>query len=72
MAAWDDPEFASGARTLHGDTAISSRGLDTYGSRSLVVGGAAVVKAAEKVVQEARKIAAEVILPVPPTPAVKG
>ena len=33
---------------LHGDTAISSRGLDTYGSRSLVVGGAAVVKAARE------------------------
>ena len=33
---------------LHGDTAISPRGLDTYGSRSLVVGGAAVVKAARE------------------------
>ena len=46
---------------LHGDTAISSRGLDTYGSRSLVVGGTAVVKAAEKVVQKARKIAAHLL-----------
>ncbi|SDF86454.1 xanthine dehydrogenase family protein molybdopterin-binding subunit [Klenkia brasiliensis] len=46
---------------LHGDTAISSRGLDTYGSRSLVVGGTAVVKAAEKVVAKARKIAAHLL-----------
>jgi carbon-monoxide dehydrogenase large subunit len=46
---------------LHGDTAISSRGLDTYGSRSLVVGGSAVVKAAEKVVAKARKIAAHLL-----------
>ena len=27
---------------LHGDTAISPQGMDTYGSRSLVVGGVAV------------------------------
>jgi carbon-monoxide dehydrogenase large subunit len=46
---------------LHGDTAISSRGLDTYGSRSLVVGGTAVVKAAEKVVAKARKVAAHLL-----------
>ncbi len=46
---------------LHGDTAISSRGMDTYGSRSLVVGGTAVVKAAEKVVQKARAIAAHLL-----------
>jgi carbon-monoxide dehydrogenase large subunit len=46
---------------LHGDTAISSRGMDTYGSRSLVVGGTAVVKAAEKVVAKARKIAAHLL-----------
>jgi carbon-monoxide dehydrogenase large subunit len=46
---------------LHGDTAISSRGLDTYGSRSLAVGGTAVVKAAEKVVQKARAIAAHLL-----------
>src|SRR6476620_3265458 len=30
---------------LHGDTQLSPRGLDTYGSRSLVVGGEAVVRA---------------------------
>ncbi|WP_104522761.1 xanthine dehydrogenase family protein molybdopterin-binding subunit [Blastococcus atacamensis] len=46
---------------LHGDTAISSRGLDTYGSRSLVVGGSAVVKAADKVIAKARRIAAHLL-----------
>ncbi|MGY1834858.1 xanthine dehydrogenase family protein molybdopterin-binding subunit [Blastococcus sp. SYSU DS0510] len=46
---------------LHGDTAIASRGLDTYGSRSLVVGGSAVVKAADKVIAKARKIAAHLL-----------
>jgi len=46
---------------LHGDTSISSRGLDTYGSRSLVVGGAAVVNAAVKVVDKARTVAAHLL-----------
>ncbi|MCF6744455.1 xanthine dehydrogenase family protein molybdopterin-binding subunit [Blastococcus sp. KM273128] len=46
---------------LHGDTAIASRGLDTYGSRSLVVGGSAVVKAADKVIAKARKVAAHLL-----------
>jgi carbon-monoxide dehydrogenase large subunit len=46
---------------LHGDTAISSRGLDTYGSRSLVVGGVAVVNAAQKVVAKARRVAAHLL-----------
>ena len=46
---------------LHGDTASSHKGLDSYGSRSLVVGGIAVVKAAEKVVQKAKRIAAHLL-----------
>jgi carbon-monoxide dehydrogenase large subunit len=46
---------------LHGDTSVSPRGMDTYGSRSLVVGGTAVVKAAEKVVAKARKVAAHLL-----------
>jgi aerobic carbon-monoxide dehydrogenase large subunit len=46
---------------LHGDTAISPRGLDTYGSRSLVVGGAAVVNASQKVVAKARTVAAHLL-----------
>ena len=46
---------------LHGDTQISHKGLDTYGSRSLVIGGIAVVKAVEKVVEKARVIAAHML-----------
>ncbi|MDQ2708816.1 MAG: xanthine dehydrogenase family protein molybdopterin-binding subunit [Actinomycetota bacterium] len=46
---------------LHGDTQISPKGLDTYGSRSLVVGGIAIVKAADKVVAKARKVAAHLL-----------
>ena len=46
---------------LHGDTQISHKGLDTYGSRSLVVGGQAVIKAARKVVEKARPLAAHVL-----------
>src|SRR3712207_4067296 len=42
---------------LHGDTAVAPKGMDTYGSRSLVVGGTAVVKAADKVIAKARKVA---------------
>src|SRR3954468_1351730 len=53
--AFDDVEV------LHGDTQTSPRGLDTYGSRSLVVGGIAVVKAAEKVVDKAKVIAAHIL-----------
>jgi len=43
---------------LHGDTQVAPRGLDTYGSRSLVVGGVAIHHALEKVVEKARRIAA--------------
>jgi aerobic carbon-monoxide dehydrogenase large subunit len=46
---------------LHGDTQISHKGLDTYGSRSLVVGGEAIVKAADKVIEKARPIAAHLL-----------
>jgi len=46
---------------LHGDTQSSYRGLDTYGSRSLAVGGIAVVKAAEKVIEKAKPIAAHML-----------
>jgi carbon-monoxide dehydrogenase large subunit len=46
---------------LHGDTAISHRGMDTYGSRSLVVGGEAVVRAADKVIEKAKPIAAHML-----------
>jgi aerobic carbon-monoxide dehydrogenase large subunit len=43
---------------LHGDTSISSIGMDTYGSRSLPVGGVALCFAADKIVDKAREIAA--------------
>jgi aerobic carbon-monoxide dehydrogenase large subunit len=43
---------------LHGDTAVSHFGLDSYGSRSLPVGGVAVWHASEKVIEKARQLAA--------------
>jgi carbon-monoxide dehydrogenase large subunit len=46
---------------IHGDTATSHKGLDTYGSRSLAVGGIAIVKAADKVIEKAKKIAAHLL-----------
>ncbi|HJQ46530.1 MAG TPA: molybdopterin cofactor-binding domain-containing protein [Amycolatopsis sp.] len=46
---------------LHGDTQSSHKGMDTYGSRSLPVGGIACVKAAEKVVAKARRVAAHLL-----------
>src|SRR6201991_2721106 len=46
---------------LHGDTQVSHKGLDTYGSRSLVVGGEALVLAADKVVEKAKPIAAHLL-----------
>ena len=46
---------------LHGDTMIAPKGLDTYGSRSLVIGGEALVKAADKVIDKARPIAAHLL-----------
>jgi carbon-monoxide dehydrogenase large subunit len=48
-------------RVLHGDTAVSPKGMDTYGSRSLVVGGTAIVQACEKVRGKARVIAAAML-----------
>ncbi|QGK68538.1 molybdopterin-dependent oxidoreductase [Allosaccharopolyspora coralli] len=46
---------------VHGDTQSSPRGLDTYGSRSLAVGGMAVVSAADKVIEKAKKVAAHML-----------
>src|SRR5207244_13650884 len=43
---------------LHGDTAVAPLGMDTYGSRSLTVGGIAAYHAAERIIDKARKIAA--------------
>jgi aerobic carbon-monoxide dehydrogenase large subunit len=46
---------------LHGDTQVAARGLDTYGSRSLTVGAMAVMAAADKVIEKARPIAAQLL-----------
>ena len=46
---------------IHGDTQSSAKGLDTYGSRSLVVGGIAIVNAADKVIAKAKRIAAHLL-----------
>ncbi len=43
---------------LHSDTAVAPYGLDTYGSRSLAVGGTAVFLATDRVIDKAKKIAA--------------
>jgi len=46
---------------LHGDTRTSHKGLDTYGSRSLAVGGIALVEACRKVRDKARVVAAHML-----------
>lgn len=46
---------------LHGDTQIAPKGMDSYGSRSLVVGGEAVLRAADKVIEKAKPIAAHLL-----------
>ncbi len=46
---------------IHGDTQSSPKGLDTYGSRSLAVGGIAIVHAADKVIEKARRVAAHLL-----------
>jgi carbon-monoxide dehydrogenase large subunit len=48
-------------RVLHGDTQISPKGMDTYGSRSLTVGGMALVAACRKVVEKGKLIAAHMM-----------
>jgi len=46
---------------ITGDTSSSPKGMDTYGSRSLVVGGVAVHKATGKVIDKARRVAAHLL-----------
>jgi carbon-monoxide dehydrogenase large subunit len=43
---------------VHGDTAAGPEGLDTYGSRTLAVGGESAARAAEKVATKAKAIVA--------------
>ena len=46
---------------VHGDTARIPFGMGTYGSRSLAVGGSAMVKAMDKIIAKAKKIAAHLL-----------
>lgn len=46
---------------VHGDTAKIPFGMGTYGSRSLAVGGSAIVKAADKIIAKGKKIAAHLL-----------
>ena len=46
---------------VHGDTSKIPFGMGTYGSRSLAVCGSAMVRAAEKVINKAKKIAAHLM-----------
>jgi carbon-monoxide dehydrogenase large subunit len=46
---------------LHGDTAIVSHGVGTFGSRALAVGGSAVYRAASEVRDKAKRIAAHMM-----------
>jgi carbon-monoxide dehydrogenase large subunit len=46
---------------VHGDTANTPMGMGTYGSRSLAVGGSAMVRATEKIIKKAKKIAAHLM-----------
>ncbi|MCZ6449584.1 MAG: xanthine dehydrogenase family protein molybdopterin-binding subunit [Deltaproteobacteria bacterium] len=46
---------------VHGDTAVVTSGIGTFGSRATAVGGTAVLQAATKVKEKARKIAANIL-----------
>ncbi len=46
---------------VHGDTANTPMGMGTYGSRSIAVGGSAMVGAVDKIVVKAKEIAAHLM-----------
>jgi carbon-monoxide dehydrogenase large subunit len=46
---------------VHGDTGRIPFGMGTYGSRSLAVGGSAIVKALDKIIAKGKKIAAHLL-----------
>ncbi|MDQ2089716.1 xanthine dehydrogenase family protein molybdopterin-binding subunit [Marimonas arenosa] len=52
---------ASMVEIEHGDTQNTPMGMGTYGSRSIAVGGSAMVRAAEKIIAKAKKIAAHLM-----------
>ena len=46
---------------IHGDTEKTPVGMGTYGSRSIAVGGQAIVNACEKIIEKGKKIAAHLL-----------
>ncbi len=46
---------------VHGDTGRVPMGMGTYGSRSLAVGGSAIVRACDKIIEKGKKIAAHLM-----------
>ncbi|RZO49128.1 MAG: xanthine dehydrogenase family protein molybdopterin-binding subunit, partial [Candidatus Pelagibacterales bacterium] len=46
---------------VHGDTDKGPFGMGTYGSRSLAVGGSAIAKACDKIVEKGKKVAAHML-----------
>lgn len=46
---------------VHGDTGRVPFGMGTYGSRSIAVGGSAIVRAVDKIVDKAKKVAAHLM-----------
>jgi aerobic carbon-monoxide dehydrogenase large subunit len=48
-------------RVLHGDTDVVAHGRGTFGSRSMMAGGAALVRATEKIVDQGKAVAAHLL-----------
>jgi carbon-monoxide dehydrogenase large subunit len=46
---------------LHGDTAEIPVGVGTFGSRTIAIGGSAIVEAAEEVIEKAKQVAADLL-----------
>ncbi len=46
---------------IHGDTEKTPVGMGTYGSRSLAVGGEAIAKSCDKIIEKGKKIAAHLL-----------
>ena len=46
---------------VHGDTNNAPMGMGTYGSRSIAVGGSAMVRATEKIIAKAKKVASHLL-----------
>jgi len=52
---------ASSVEIVHGDTSKIPFGMGSYGSRSLAVGGSAMVRAVDKIIAKGKKIAAHML-----------